>query len=465
MCFLNENCPEIQGEGMYICSAGAHMVRGIGSAPAFLGRSSQAKPAGAWWMFAFGAIVLTWLTLTWRIPLLLWDNIDLVPIYQAWEEGRLGSSDFWKVHDGSHLHSAAYAILLLTTRASGGQTWLDCLVSMALLGLCGAILLRMALRDFGARLHRGWLWVFVFLALYPGHLINLQWGWQVAVFVGLLGCIAPVYLLTAPRLTWGANLLAVILAVAGVFGFSTTLVAFPVAVGLIVLHRTSSAARRLGMCAPWLAALALLVALLHRGKAGAFVQKLEAGPFVGYVFNYLGGGVMHFSNEVAPVFAAIALGYALWVSVRMRLHPSLLPWLSLMAMGVGFAILTACGRATLFGAGHGFAIRYASFSIWFWIGWLGVMLVGFRDSRAWTLVRGLLLLFVAASIFNGLHLARKAMKIAEHSRQIAMQIREDYPHIDRAVLSEAYDWRAGVAEEQLRIWHAHGYAPFQDGRR
>ncbi|WP_217490843.1 hypothetical protein, partial [Xanthomonas euvesicatoria] len=60
-----------------------------------------------WWVFfcAFG--ILTWLTFRWRIPILLWDHLDIVPIYQAWQDGHLGNSDFWKVHDGSHLHTAA----------------------------------------------------------------------------------------------------------------------------------------------------------------------------------------------------------------------------------------------------------------------------------------------------------------------------------------------------------------------
>ncbi|WP_230595838.1 hypothetical protein, partial [Xanthomonas albilineans] len=218
--------------------------------------SQELEPPGipgrfsVWWLFVFGIVLTACLAMAWRIPILLWDNIDLVPIYQAWEDGHLARSDFWKVHDGSHLHTAAYAILLLTTRVSGGQTWLDCLVSVVLLSFSAAVLLRMVLREFGAWLHSGWGCVFVFLALYPGHLINLHWGWQVAVFVSLLGCIVPVYVLTDPRLAWKGDLLAVAVAVVGVLGFSTTLVAFPVALGLILLHRASSVAKRLLMCVP-----------------------------------------------------------------------------------------------------------------------------------------------------------------------------------------------------------------------
>ena len=75
-------------------------------------------------------LLATWCV---HLPMMLWDHIDLVPMYEAWRSGALGSSAFWQVHDGSHLHVAAYAVLLATTWASGGQPWLDCLASVALL--------------------------------------------------------------------------------------------------------------------------------------------------------------------------------------------------------------------------------------------------------------------------------------------------------------------------------------------
>ena len=68
-------------------------------------------------------------TLLLHVPLMLWDHIDLVPMYEAWRQGDLKISEFWRIHDGSHFHSAAYAVLLLTTWLSGGRPWLDCVVS------------------------------------------------------------------------------------------------------------------------------------------------------------------------------------------------------------------------------------------------------------------------------------------------------------------------------------------------
>src|SRR5690606_1890470 len=179
--------------------------------------------ARTWIAFAALATLLLAATLAWHLPMMLWDHIDLVPMYEAWKDGSLASSAFWQVHDGSHLHVAAYAVLLATTWASGGQPWLDCLASFAVLAAQAIVLVRIAGAAPAGRIGGAWLLLLLFIALNPGHLANLQWGWQVAVFISTFGAVCAIALLTRPRLSVTANLLAVVLASVGVLGFSNAL--------------------------------------------------------------------------------------------------------------------------------------------------------------------------------------------------------------------------------------------------
>ena len=136
-------------------------------------------------MLALGLLLLS---LHWMIPMMLRDHLDLVPILQAWQRGDLADSGFLRMH-GGHLHTAAYAVLLATTTLSGGQPWLDGVVSWLFLLACAAIVLTFAREAFpdGSRRDTGFIALIAFLALFPGHLANLQWGWQVAVFLCLTG--------------------------------------------------------------------------------------------------------------------------------------------------------------------------------------------------------------------------------------------------------------------------------------
>lgn len=411
--------------------------------------------------FAALSLLLLAATLAWHLPMMLWDHIDLVPMYEAWQDGTLASSAFWQVHDGSHLHVAAYAVLLATTWASGGQPWLDSLASFALLLAQAAVLMGMAGRAPGGAISAPWRLLLLCIALYPGHLANLQWGWQVAVFISTLGAVAAIALLTRPGLSLASNLLAVALASVGVLGFSTTLAVFPVALGLLALHPGLPRSQRLWLALPWLAAGAALVGWLWAGRASAGGGVPDLAMLALYVLNYLGGGVSRLATATAPLWTLVALVTASWAAAR-RWRPALLPWLALMLFGVGCALMTAMGRAGEYGADHAFVTRYVSFASLFWFGWVGLMLLAWGDVQpAWRRwVRPLLWLLLVFLLGNGVHLVKQARELHARAEGYAVHIRSRYPAVDPSVMDAAYGWRAGAAHGHLGALRARGFAPF-----
>ena len=420
--------------------------------------------AQQWTAFAVAGVALLAATMRFHLPLMLWDHIDLVPLCQAWEAGRLAPADLFRIHDGSHVHAAAYAVLLLTTWLSHGQPWLDCLVSWGLLLIQAWLLLRLVDEHLPAARSGGWWLAFLFLALYPGHLPNLQWGWQVAVFISLLGAVAAIRLLAAPKLGAGTNLAAALATLAGVLGFSTTLAMYPVAL-VVLASRTELPWRtRLGHAAVWTVVLLPAVAWLASGR-GAAPGMAAATTLSAYALNYLGGGVLRFAEDVAAAWTLLALATAAIAVFRMRQNlRTLRPWLALMAFATGCALMTAMGRAATYGPEHAFVTRYASFASLFWFGWLGAMLAAFRQDpwwrRAW---RPLVLATLVFSVANGVHLARKASSLGTRARGYAEQIREQYPEVAGDVLAAAYLDRASAAPARLRWLHDAGYAPFAPG--
>ncbi|MGY1408703.1 MULTISPECIES: hypothetical protein [unclassified Luteimonas] len=417
-------------------------------------------PLRTWFAFATLALLLLVATMAWHLPMMLWDHIDLVPMYEAWRDGTLASSAFWRIHDGSHLHVSGYAVLLLTTAASGGQPWLDCLASVCLLVLQAWILMRIAGAAPVGRIGGIWLLALLWLALNPGHLVNLQWGWQVAVFISTLGAVATIALLTRPGLSAIGNLLAVLLASLGVLGFSTTLAVFPIALGLLALHPGLSRAQRVLFALPWLLAGGALLGWVWAGR-GAAAGAPGLGTLLMYVLNYLGAGVSRLATTAAPVWAAVALATAVWAAAR-RWQPALLPWLALMLFGIGCALLTALGRAAEYGAEHAFVTRYVSFSSLFWFGWIGLMLVAWRDVQpAWRRwVRPLLSVLLVFLLGNGIHMAKQARELHVRAEGYAAHIRASWPDVDAGVMEAAYGWRAEAAHGYLGVLRARGFAPF-----
>lgn len=411
--------------------------------------------------FAATALALLGMTLLWHVPMMLWDHLDLVPLLQASRHETLGDSIFWSIH-GGHMHSTAYAVLLVTTELSGGQTWLDCVVSWALLVGYALLVVNLATRSFGdgPRPTR-WLLCVVFLALYPGHLANLQWGWQVAVFLCLLGAAITVACLGAARLNGWRNALALVATVFAYLSFATGIALIPAALVLLALRCDLSWPRRAALMTPWLLLGGLLVysefAQVRAASAYSLPQLLH------YSLNYLGAGVTRFADDLAPWLAVIAIASGIWAFMAVRRERTSLYWLG-FALFAGFsAVLTALGRAAPFGIDHAFVTRYVSFSSVFWLGWLGLMVAALRVDpplqAKWR--TRLLVLVMAFAAVNALHMIKQAATLGEESRVTAARIRDSFPQVDEAVLREIYFDQPEVARKRLQQLHRWSFAPFE----
>lgn len=406
------------------------------------------------------ALALLAMTLAWHVPMMLWDHLDLLPIYQSWQTQGIAGARLFDVHDGSHLHALAYAVLLATTVLSHGQPWLDCVVSFALLVSYAWLVMRMA----GATQSQAGRWGIlglVFLALYPGHLANLQWGWQVAVFLCLSGVAICVYCLSVGDLSWMRNAAALLAAVAACLSFATGVALIPVALVLLALRRELPWASRLRHALPWLGMAAFVTWKYAAEGAGAGAQAGVATSLL-YALNFLGGGVLRFATDLAPWLVLAALAVLVAVLPVIGTRREALPWLGLLLFGAGSAVLTALGRAGVFGADHAFATRYASFSSVFWLGWWGLLLLalhaGSGRSRKW--LNAFAAMVMVFCVANSVHLAKKAARVGSEARETVRAIRATYPDVDEAHLAEMYFGRTDLARQRLQALRAYGFAPF-----
>lgn len=419
-------------------------------------RDSRALQAA----FAALALALLAMTLRWHVPMMLWDHLDLVPMVQAAREGALGHSIFWNIH-GGHLHSAAYAVLLATTWLSHGQPWLDCVASWALLVAYAAVVLgpvRRAALPAGTPLR--WQTALLLFALYPGHLANLQWGWQVAVFLCLLGAALVVASLCAERLDGWRNALALGGAILAWLSFATGIGLVPLAFLLLAARRDLSWRRRFALAVPW-ALLALAVAWSEIGRARSPGGIASASQLSLYVLDYIGAGVARFATDIAPWLALAAIATGVHAFVRVRRERAALYWAGFAGFALFAAMLTALGRALPFGAEHAFVTRYVSFSSVFWIGWFGLMALAHRAGavRRWQSV--LVALVAVFAVANALHMIGKAAKVGATSRDTAAHIRDTWPNVDDATLRAIYFEQPEVARERLQRLHDWSYAPFR----
>lgn len=415
--------------------------------------------------FAAVAALLLAATLAWMLPMMLWDHLDLLPMVEGLDRGRLAGSGFWDSH-GGHLHTAAYAVLLATTLAADGAPWLDGIVSWGLLVLTAAAVLAVAMRTVPATPERPlWLLGLVLLALFPGHLANLQWGWQVAVFLCLAGAVLAIVQLALPRPGWRSDLLALAGAGLAMLSFATALALVPTALVLVLTRPSLGWAARALRALPWLllAGLALLPHLLAPGSGDGERQPLQ---LAGYALNFLGGGIARYATDLAPVLAALSLAVVAGMLARRPVTAPMRPWLGLLLFGAFAAIMVALGRAAPFGTDHAFATRYVSFSSLYWLGWLGLLATAAPSpgtaaaGRRWRARSWAALVVVLAALVNAGQLARKAARLSGQAEAMAAEIRATWPDVREDLLRELYFDQPDLARERLALLHRYRWPPF-----
>lgn len=355
-------------------------------------------------------------------------------------------------------------MLLATTKLSGGHPWLDCVVSWALLVTYAGVVMAIAKDSFPCATGRNAAFglLIAFFALYPGHLANLQWGWQVAVFLCLVGVIATIRCLTRDKMSWRHQALALAFAALACCSFAVGIALIPTALVLVALRTDASWMRRAAFAAPWLAA-GILIAVLYPATpnataAGHFVQ------IVHYALNFLGGGISRFAPFLAPWLALIGLASGLAAFATVRREQASHAWLGFFLFAIAAAVLVATDRAAAFGAEHAFVTRYVSFSSLFWLGWLGLVGMTARTApRPWASLRIPLTVVIAVlALGNAYQMMNKAARIGAETRATAKTIRATWPQVDPAVLAEIYFDQPDIAQERLEMLHELGFAPFDE---
>lgn len=416
-----------------------------------------------WSAFAVAAVLMLVATLVWQLPMMLWDQLDLVPIYQLWQNGQLDASTMLTPYNGTHVLAVPYLSMLTTLSLGHGSTWLDGVTSWVMMVATAVIIIGVALRELPVNAPR-WPWlVLIFLALYPGHLANLQWGWQVQIFICLLGAVATIALLNAAAASTARMIAALTASVVAGLSFGASVVLLPIALLLIAL-RTDMTTRRKGAWSfSWLilGALATLP-YLHGVEWEANARLVSVFELVHYTLNFIGSGIARFATDLAPWLALLAMVSALDAWLKLARDQRGSAWLGFLLLGLGTALITAVARVVPFGADHAFAQRYISFSILFWLGWYGLLLTALPHVKGLRrrIYSSLMGIFAMLLIANALHLIRKAAITHQRGVATADVIARTWPDVDDQVLRAIYFDQPDVARQRLLLLHQFGFAPF-----
>lgn len=346
-----------------------------------------ARPPGLWgaltgglWALGVGVppVLVAHAIASYGINLPYWDEWELVPYLEKLYSGHLGLGDLWTQHN-EHRILFPRILLLSLARLTDWNIVYELYANLAVAVLIVVVLgdlLRITVGRIAPGLS-GWLALPVSLFTFSlGQWENWTFGWQVCMFLNVLGAVVAVWALARWPGTWRGLALASLAAAFAALSFASGLALLAVVpLGVLLGGRGRRARLFLGSAA----VAALLGALYLSGyeAPGAYPGFHPIG-YGAFFLAYLGTPVGGFSVEAAVAFGFLgvaALGVAAgWLWRReMAARAAITPWILLAAYPFLSAAMTGGGRAGWGGVEQAIASRYTTISGLFWI---SVVVVG-----------------------------------------------------------------------------------------
>ncbi len=382
-------------------------------------RAHGGAGSSRWWRYAipaalYGLVCAYSLTFHMRAPFK--DHWAIVPLIEQLQAGTLSAGDFFQLH-GSHWHSSGYLVMLFNARFGTMSLWVEIVISLLAAGagfLALAAISRQVAVDWKASHRHGLLLAciaFFHFSLDQG--LNWVWSWQVAVYISTAGCLWAIALLSKESLSAKSITLAIVSAAAAMYGFATAWSIWPIGLFLLAMCPGASSRRKLVGGTLWASCGFLFALHLRSSQNVEYTARVlpDGSPFhtlttqFDYAGTYVGAGIVR-QIPLATVPVALLGLAALAGSVMALKAPDvglfttlqrLRGPLALASYGIGSAVLTGLGRSKL-GSSQALAGRYVTFSNYFWLGLVllillvGASRVGAIRVGAWSALMAIMLL-------------------------------------------------------------------------
>lgn len=385
------------------------------------------------------------LTLAFHNPLLVQDGWEIVPFWDAAQRGALKPSDFFISHNG-HWIVVTRLLLIGIGQLTAMSHLAEAIANLVACGLAGWALVAMLTRAAGGIEMQSRLPLILGLAAFfifsLDQAPNLLWGWQIAVFLNLLGALTTIWLLARDALSWPRVAAAGAAAVLCVYDFATGFAILPIGFFLICCAPRTPKLHRALFLGFWALLSAALVTqyvlqVVNTGQLATSSEglaNLNLPTLAIYVLTYIGGAIGRFSDGLAVPLAVIGLGVAAFALTRLLRteagREAVLGPLALILYALGGGLITALARVS-FGIDQALVSRYISFSNLFWIGALALAVLAGSTLRSKLAKRSLttfIVLVVLLKVGNVANVVIDKDVPGDHARmvQAARQLREDY---------------------------------------
>jgi len=416
-------------------------------------------------------------------PYPLWDHLDIITLLERYYNNSLTFYDLFEPY-GGHWRAGGYFISIPVAIFTGWNTLYECLASILFATAAFTVLAKSVKNSYNnAGINSHFYILLPLLSLFVFSLDqsgNWLWGFQVAVSMSIFFSFVTIALLCIDEIRFYHTLLAASFTLLGTLCATTSLLLLPIGLLILIVHPHISNKDKLFNIFIWIVCSFLIVYYYYivvyqhtdlKSEQYKDLVKLSVYLVV-FILNYIGSAITRFADDLAPLFTIIGICLALWSWFRLIKHYKIhywhiTPYASYMLYGLGSAFLTAIGRQE-FGTDQAFVSRYISFSNFFWIGFIPLIVMLYAkmaDSSIYSekTMRSLVIILSVITIMkiaNGFQVANKNSNISKVKEKTWIEISKNYPDYDKEMLKSLY-WNQNIAAHYVDIMHEHKLGPFR----
>ena len=190
------------------------------------------------------------------------DQWDLVPLLEKAHAGELGLSDIWTQHNEHRIFFPRLLMLALASLTHWNIMY-ELYTNMILAGLILLFLYSLLNKTYGNYTPSWLIVVLSFLVFSPAQWENWSWGWQIQIFLSVLGTVAAVWSVSSWPSQLKGVIIGIVAAVIASYSFNNGLLTW-IVVGMILLVKRERKWKDISL---WIAAFIVTTVLYYYPRA------------------------------------------------------------------------------------------------------------------------------------------------------------------------------------------------------
>lgn len=295
-------------------------------------------------------------------PVPYWDQWEFVPTLEKMHAHQLTLADIWQQHNEHRIFFPRLVMVSLAA-ATGWNIWYELAANYVTACLTFILLFMMLRKTFAEGVPPWLLLAFSVIVFSPMQSENWLWGWQIQIFMTVLGTVLSIWGIQRWPGAWKGLATGIAGAVLASYSFSNGLFTWVVVIPILALGRTWERKHLVAWLCAFAAAAGLHFATyslpVNHQPLGKFME--QPVEFAKYVLMYTGSPLGAGIGRQAAVCSAVTIIMCIVLPFMLRKDrkrlDELLPWLALAAYVIIGASVTAIGRLGI-GAGQAMSPRY-----------------------------------------------------------------------------------------------------------